>query len=130
MAVTTITEAIQVAASDIATISYGGVRSLSVQMQLWIDSIFSEATGVFPPSANTAKDPGQRLVTDWLYTNKAAKLAIEGAAPGASGLVGTAACINAVERTLLAVRDARLADQITAAKQTAVIAAYNAAWEP
>lgn len=129
MPVATITEAIQVAATDIAALSYGGVDSLSVQQQLWIDAIFGELAGVFPPSQNLTRDPGQRLVTDWLYTNLAAKRAIEGVGVGASGVVGTSAVIDAVERTLLAVRDATLAGEITTAKQTLVVTAYNSVWE-
>lgn len=122
-----IDEAIAFAPTDIAEVSYGGILSLFTQMNLWLAGMFSEPTGIFPPS-NNATQAGQQRVTNWLFTNLQARDAIEGPGPGASGLVSTTACINAVVRTLSAVKFAQNDGAITPAQQAAVVALYNAVW--
>lgn len=123
-----ISEAIAYAPGDIAEVSYQAVLSLNTQMLAWIAGMFSEATGIFKPSVNDAQSPGQRPVTNWYFTNLQARSAIEGPGVGASGLVGTTACIDAVVRALSAVKDARTAGTITAGQETAVVALYNLVW--
>lgn len=125
-----INEAIQFAATDIAEVSYVNppARSLLVQMNAWIAGMFSEATGIFKPSINDDKSPGQRPVTDWFGQHLIAKSKIEGAAVGAAGVVGTSAVIDAVVRVLSAVKFATVAGNITAGQQTAVVTLYNTVW--
>ena len=112
---------------DIAEVSYGGVDSLFVQMGLWNDGMFLEA-GIFPPSADLQLNPGQRVATDWYGSSLMASSEIEGPGVGASGVVGTAACINAVVRTAYAVKYGVINGYVTTAQQTAVVALYNAVW--
>jgi hypothetical protein len=117
-------------ADDIATVSYDGVHSLYTQMSAWITGMFSEATGIFPPSLNETRNPGQRVVTDWYAQHLMAKAAIEGTGVGTSGVVGTSACIDAVYRVANAVKYGVTNGYITSAQQTAVVTLYNATWEP
>lgn len=123
-----IDDVIAFAATDIAEVSYGGVLSLFTQMNLWIAGMFGEAAGIFPPTANEQRSPGQRPVSDWYAEHLKARDAIEGPGVGASGVVGTSACIDAVVRVALAVKYATLATLITPAQQTAVVNLYNAVW--
>jgi len=124
-AASNIDDVIAFAATDVANVSYLGVKSLFAQTNLWIVGMF---TTIFPPAANSQGNPGQRLVTDWNITTLMARDAIEGPLAGQSKLVGTCAVIDAVERAAYAVKYARLAGAITAAQQTAVVALYNATW--
>ncbi len=117
-AASNIDDVIAFAALDIAQISYGGVDSLLTQTDLWIAGMFAQA-GIFPPSENEQKSPGQRLM---------ARAEIEGPLAGDSGVVGTSAVINAVVRVASAVKLATIATYITSAQQTAVVALYNAVW--
>lgn len=134
-AAVTIDDAIAYASTDIATLSYAGVKSLYTQMGLWITGMFgsplaaSTTTGIFPPSQNTTKDPGQRVVTDWVAQSVIAKSAIEGTTAGSSKVPGTSAVIEAVVRTLYAVKFGVTNTNITAAQRTAVIALYNLTWQ-
>lgn len=127
-----IDQAIALSASDIATLSYGGAQSLYTRMNAWIAGMFSEATGIFKPSANPGVEvqaQQQRVVTDWLAQHKLALSEIEGQLAGQSGLIGTSAVINAVVRALYAVKYAVINGQATAAQQTAVVALYNLSWQ-
>ncbi len=126
-AASNIDDVIAFAALDIAQISYGGVDSLLTQTDLWIAGMFAQA-GIFPPSENEQKSPGQRPVTDWLAAHLMARAEIEGPLAGDSGVVGTSAVINAVVRVASAVKLATIATYITSAQQTAVVALYNAVW--
>jgi hypothetical protein len=121
----TIQDAIDFCADNIAELSYDGVVSIKTRMTDWIDDVFG-AAGVFPPSF--IGDDGQRRVIDWYGTNVLANEAIEGPAAGDSGVVGTCACIDAVVRTLCAVRDATAAGSTTVGQRTATIAAFNTQW--
>lgn len=123
-----IDEAIAFSSLDIAEVSYGGVLSLFTQMNLWIAGMFSEPTGIFPPSQNDQQNPGQRPVTNWLFTHLQARDSIEGPAAGDSELFSTANVTNAVVRGLSAVKDATAAGTITLVQQAAVVALYNAVW--
>lgn len=122
-----IDQAIAFAPTDIAQVSYQAVQSLLTQMNAWLAGIFSEPTGVFPPSNNETQ-AGQQRVTNWLFTNLQARDAIESPAPGGSGLVSTTACINAVVRTLSAVKYATIDGATTVAQENAVVAVYNLVW--
>ena len=132
MTALTIDDCIALAADNLASVAYGSppppTVSLLTQMNLWIDGMFSEATGIFPPSVNPRTNPGQRLVTDWLYAHLAARDTIEGPAPGDAGLLSTSNCINAVVRGLCAVKYATLDQQITLAQQAAFVALFNLVW--
>lgn len=130
-----IDQAITFADNNIAEVSYGvasptapPTESLYVQMNLWIVGMFSEATGIFPPSEDATRDPGQRAVTDWYAQHLIAVDEIEGTAVGASGALGTAAVINAVSRALWAVKFATINGDITAPQQTAVVTLFNTVW--
>jgi hypothetical protein len=122
-----IDDVIAMASTDIATLSYGGVKSLFTQMGLWIAGVFQPG-GIFPPASDGAMTPGQRPVTDWYAQHLLAKAAIEGPAVGASGVVGTSATIDAVVRVATAVKFATIAGYTSAAQQTAVVALYNTVW--
>lgn len=121
----TIQDAIDFCADNIAELVFDGVVDVSARASAWIAAMFEDA-GAFPPSDNP--NAGQRRVIDWYPTNLVAVDEIEAAGAGGCGLLGSAALINAVTRTLCAVRDARLAGAITVAQQTATIAAFNAQW--
>jgi hypothetical protein len=123
-----IDEAIQFAPEDIANDTYNGILSIYLQMGLWIDGLFSAATGIFPPSANGNGNPGQRAITGWYYTSLAARAAIEGPLPNNCGLIGQAAVTNAVSRVLNAVKFAAENDQITFAQRDLVVTLYNDVW--
>ena len=124
----TIDDVIVFAPTDIAEVSYDGVLSLFTQMNLWTDGMFSEATGIYVPAQDSQRNPGQRPVTDWLGEHVMAIAAIEGPGVGASSVVGTSACINAVTRVASAVKFATINGYVTAAQQTAVVTLYNAVW--
>jgi hypothetical protein len=123
-----IDEVIAFASTDVAEVSYGITDSLFVQNDLWIDGLFAAVTGIFPPSQNAVRNPGQRPVTDWLATNLMAQADIEGPAIGDSGVVGTSAVINAVVRTASAVKFSTINGLTTAPQEAAVVALYNAVW--
>lgn len=127
-----IDEAIAFAPNYIAQVSYGTVAppalSLKTQTELWIAGMFSEATGIFPPSGDPILNPGQRVVTNWLSAHVIALGEIEGPAAGDAGVVGTSAVINAVERVLFAVKFGVVNGNITALQQTAVVALFNTVW--
>lgn len=131
MPAATIDDCISLAADNIAAITYGAppppTISLLAQMNAWIDGMFG-STGVFPPAQNLRRDPGQRLVTDWLYAHLAARDSIEGPLPGDAGLLSASDCINAVVRGLCAVKYAQIDGEITAAQQNAVVALFNTVW--
>ena len=122
-----IDDVIAFAATDIAVLSYDSGDSLFTQNALWIDGMFGEL-GIFPPSLDSAQNPGQRVVTDWLATNKMAQAAIEGPLTGDSGVIGTSAVINAVVRTATAVKFGAINGYVTGAKQTAVVTLFNTVW--
>jgi hypothetical protein len=134
-AAVTIDDAIAYASGDIAALSYGGVKSLYTQMGLWIAGMFgttldaSSTTGIFPPSQNATKDPGQKVVTNWVSQSVLAKAAIEGTTAGSSKVPGTSAVIEAVVRALYAVKFGTTANYITTTQRTAVIALYNLTWQ-
>lgn len=123
-----IDDVIAFTSTDVAEVSYGNVLSLFTQMNLWIAGMFSEATGIFPPSQNAVKSPGQRPVSDWFSEHVKARDLIEGPAAGQSGVVGTSACIDAVVRVATAVKFATINSLILPAQQTAVVTLYNAVW--
>ncbi len=123
-----IDEVITFAALDIAEVSYGGVDSLLVQTNLWIAGMFSQATGIYPPSQDAQMNPGQRPVTNWYAAHVLARAEIEGPGPGQSGVVGTSSVINAVVRVASAVKFATINGFVTTAQQTAVVTLYNAVW--
>lgn len=120
---TTIQDAIDYCDDNIGQISYDGMVSLQTQMAGWIATMFG-ASGIFTDVDNDK----QRRVIDWYGTNNQAYDMIEGPTPGSSGVESTSAVINAVVRTLYAVRDARIALAISAAQQTATITAFNLYW--
>lgn len=128
----TIDDAIAFAPSYIALVSYENpgppTLSLFAQFQLWITGMFSEPTGVFPPSDNPAQNPGQRVVTNWLTQHVLARRAIEGPGVGAAGAVGTSAVVDAVTRALYATKYGVINGNISSAQETAVIALFNTVW--
>jgi hypothetical protein len=127
-----IDQAIAMSAANIAALSYGGVTSLYTRMNSWMTGMFSQASGIFKPSANPGpevNEPGQRVITDWYAQHFLARAAIEGQAAGQSGLVGTSEVINAVVRVLYAVKYAVIAGRATSSQQTAVVTLYNASWQ-
>jgi hypothetical protein len=139
----TIDEAIAFASDNIANLSYGNVFSLYTRFQSWITGMFSEATGIYKPSANPAQaaPAGPRVVTDWLANHLMAQQLIEGPLagqglgsfsynnnPGWSGVIGTSAVSDAVTRVLSAVKFATINSQITAGQQTATVALFNLTW--
>lgn len=119
-----IDEAITFAPGDIANIAYDTSLALSLytQMGLWITGIF---TTIFPPASDQTAYPNQRTVTDWNYTNQAALESIEGPAVGDAELPGTSNTIDAVVRTLTAVKYATINGFITGAQETLVVTLYN-----
>lgn len=126
-----IDQAIQFAEFDIAAQAYAAVESTYTNMVAWIAGIFSEATGIFPPSADPPQSGvmGQRVITDWLAQSLMARDAIESQAIGGAGPVGVSAVINVVVRVLYAVKFAVVNGQATAGQQTAVVALYNVVWQ-
>lgn len=127
----TIDDAIASCAIDVANVSYvTPAASLFVQMNLWITGMFSEATGIFPPSLDDDNDPGQRVVTDWFAQHLIARDTIEGPLTGDAGVVGTSAVIDIVVRVLYAVKYGLINGNIATGQQNAVIALYNLVWEP
>lgn len=127
-----IDQAIQFAEFDIAAQAYAGVESTYTNMLAWIAGIFSQATGIFPPSADppaSSQNMGQRVVTDWLGQSLIARDAIEGQGVGGASVLGVAAVVNVVVRVLYAVKFAFINGQATAGQQTAVVALYNLVWQ-
>lgn len=124
----TIDDVIIQCSEDIGALSYGGVSSLFTVMQTWTDSMFLDETSIFPPSADLNRNPGQRVVTDWYAQHLMALDSIEGPGVGESGVVGTAAVIDAVFRVANAVKYAVINGNISSAQQTSVVALYNSTW--
>ena len=129
MPAVTIDDVITLAPTDIADLSYGGVKSLYTQMGLWIAGMFASTTAIFPASANDGQYPNQRVVTDWYAQHELALVSIEGQGVGQSGVIGTSEVINAVVRVAYAVKNAQAAALISGAQVAAVITLYNATWE-
>lgn len=126
----TIQDAIDFCANNISELAWDGVVSIKTRMNTWVAAIFGDA-GAFPPNNNqneTQNINNQRWVTNWRGLTNTANRSIEGPAPGDAGLVGVSNVIDAVFRTLCAVRDATAAGATTGAQQTLTIAAFNAAW--
>lgn len=119
----TIQDAIDYASDNIGSLSYDATASLQLLMSGWIAGMFG-TSGIFTDVGNA----GQRRVIDWYGANNQAYDTIESATPGSTGVVSTSAVIDAVVRTLYAVRDARLAGAITSAQQIATIALFNLQW--
>jgi len=122
----TIQDAIDFCADNIAELSYDGVVAIKPRMDAWVAAMFG-AAGIF----TDVSDAGQRTVIDWHGINTKASAAIEGSNPGDAGVVSTSGVIDAVSRTLCAVRDAVVltaVTKVTAAQRTATIAAFNAQW--
>lgn len=120
----TIQDCIDYCGDNIAEISYDAMVSVQTQMAGWITTMFGSAAGIF----RALEPAGQRRVADWYGVNNQAYDLIESATPGTTGVESTSAVIDAVVRTLYAVRDARAATQISAAQVTATIAAFNLYW--
>lgn len=120
---TTIQEAIDLAADNIAELAYDGVVSVATRMTEWVDGMFGPA-GIYTDVDNAS----QRRVLDWFGATRRAQAEIEGANPGDAGLVGTSAVIDVVTRALSAVRDSALAGAITGAQQTDTVTLFNSAW--
>lgn len=120
----TIQDAIDFCADNIAELSFDGVVSIKDRMNDWIAEMFGQVAGIFVDVANA----GQRRVIDWRGPTDMANESIEGPLAGDAGLIGTSNTIDAVVRTLCAVRDSRLANAITVAQETATIAAFNTNW--
>lgn len=125
-----IDQAIAFSGDYIAAVSYGGIKSLATQFNLWIAGMFSESTGIYKPSANPPVQaaPGPRTVTDWFAEHLMAAAAIEGPGIGQSGVVGTSAVIDAVSRVLSAVKFAVINGFISAGQQTATVTLFNTCW--
>ena len=123
----TIDDVINYAQQDLPIIAYDISYALSLftQVGLWSTGMFSEASGIFPPSENEVANPGQRPVSNWMGTTLQALDSIEGPAVGDAALVGTSTSVNAVVRAASAVKYATINGYITAGNQTAVIALYN-----
>ena len=120
-----ITQAIAVAADNIAELSYDAIVNIKTRMDAWGLAIFGTGT---PPAGGlfvNVESNAERRVIDWLGLNNMANATTFGIDPG---ILVTSAIIDAVIRTLCAVRDAQLAGAITAAQQTAVVTAFNAQW--
>lgn len=123
----TIQNAIDFCADNIAQLTFDGAVAIKTRMDAWVSAMFG-AAGAFPTTKNTIEQGGQRRVIDWRGHNDIANATIEGPAAGQCGLFGCSNVIDAVVRTLCAVRDARAVNQITAGQQTLTIAAFNAQW--
>jgi hypothetical protein len=122
-----IDEAIEFAPNYIAQVAYGaGPETLSSQFALWLAGMFSEATGIFPPSNDIT--PGQRVVTNWLAQHVLAESAIEGTMVGDAGVVGASAVIDATTRVLWAVKFGVINGDITGAQETSVVTLFNTCW--
>ena len=126
-----IDEAIDFCDNNVADVAYGdpppATQSLLTQFDAWVAGMFSEATGIFVPSANQTS-PNQRSVTNWYAQHVLARSEIEGPAIGDASIMGVAGVINAVSRVLWAVKYATINSKITAAQETAVVALYNTVW--
>lgn len=121
---TTIQEAIDLAADNIAELSYDGVVALASRMTDWVDGMFVAPAGIYIDVDSTS----QRRVLDWFGPTRRAQAEIEGPNPGDSGLIGTSAVIDAVTRALCAVRDSALAGAISATQETDTVTLFNLAW--
>lgn len=121
---TTIQEAIDLAADNIAELAYDGVVSLASRMTDWVDGMFVAPAGIFI-DVNSAP---QRRVLDWFGPTRRAQDEIEGPNPGDAGLLGTSAVIDVVTRALCAVRDSALAGAITGTQETDTVTLFNTAW--
>jgi hypothetical protein len=119
----TIQDAIDFCADNIAELTFDGLVSIKTRMNAWIASIFG-AAGAFTNVENN----GQRRVIDWRGPTDMANESIEGPLAGDCGLIGSSNVIDAVVRTLCAVRDATIAGATTGAQEIATIAAFNVNW--
>ena len=119
-----IDQAITFAPGDIANIAYDTslMFSLFTQMGLWVTGIF---TTIFAPEDDDTAYPNQRVVTDWNFTNQAALDSIEGPAIGDAELPGTTNTIDAVVRTLTAVKYGTINGYVSGADETLVVTLYN-----
>ena len=119
-----IDEAIQFGPFNIAAVSADPGKSLLTQLDAWITPMYRKV--IFPNTETRAV----RNVTDWAAPTYIARAVV--AAQGAGNLdtneVAVACVLDAVNRSLWAVKIATNLGYITGAQQTAVVAAYNAAW--
>lgn len=119
----TIQDAIDYCADNIAELCFDSAESIKTNMNTWVASLFG-AAGIFTDTENN----GQRRVIDWRGPTNMANESIEGPLAGDCGLIGCSNVIDAVVRTLCAVRDATAAGATSGPQQTATIAAFNTAW--
>lgn len=118
-----IQQAIDVCGANIADLSYTGVVAIQTRMSGWITAMFG-AAGIF-----AALEPaGQRRVADWYGINNLAYDTIPSATPGTTGVEPTSIVIDAVVRTLYAVRDSALASAISTAQRNSTVTAFNLYW--
>lgn len=122
-----IDEAIAEAAEKIAAASLSGAVSLFDQWELWIAGVFSEATGIFPPSVNT---PNRRAVRDWVAAHVLARAVVEGEGTGNTDTtsVSVAACADACARVLSAVKFAVINGEAEASQETDMVTLFNSVW--
>lgn len=123
----TIQNAIDFCADNIADLSFDAVVSVHTRMTTWLGAMFG-TSGIFPPGTVERDPAGNRMVSDWYGYSNHALASLDGAGVGQGGILGTNNLIDAVSRTLCAVRDARAGNHIEASQQTSTIAAFNTAW--
>lgn len=124
-----IQQAIDYCAGNIGLLTFNGAVSIDARMGTWISTLFGASAGIFPlPADNSEQSPNERTVTNWHVWNDIARAQIEAVGAGGCGLIGCSAVIDAVTRTLFAVRDAAAASRITVAQRNAVVTAFNTNW--
>lgn len=124
----TIDDVITQCSAKIANLSYvtgNGFYNQNQAVPNWIAGMFSEATGIFKPSADALVK--QRVVTNWLASHRMAQALLR-PADLLQQPDSTSAVIDAVFRVSNAVKFAVIDGAITGAQQTAVVALFNATW--
>jgi hypothetical protein len=122
-----IDEAIRDCDFDINAVSEDPLASLFAQMRDWIRNMFTNATAIFGPDVEA--NANQRTVRDWVAPSFVALGMIEGTGLGQSTPFSASQVVDAVFRTLNAVKFAEINGRITTVQRDAVVTLYTATWE-
>jgi hypothetical protein len=114
-----IDEAIRDCDQDVAA----KIATLLATMNTWIAGMFMSVTAIFGPDREPNAD--QRTVRDWVAPSIVARNTIEAPA----SVFAVTVVVDAVFRTLNAVKFAQINGRITTAQRDAVVALYTATWE-
>jgi len=128
-----IDEVIEFAALDVGQTAWIGAldfTALLAALDNWIAGMFSEATGIFPPSLDDQMNPGQRPVTNWLAAHVQARAAVDAALNPVplNDIIAPSSVIDAVVRVASAAKFAQADGFITALQVAAIVTLYNLEW--